>query len=153
MPELLVDRLGHITVFALNRPDKLDTMSPSMAHEFTAAFGEFEADPDQYVAVITGSGDRDFSSGADLTELASRIEWSSPSRATGANSVDLWGVGRSAKPTVAGANKLAVADGLELSLNCDVCIVADTAWFGVFDVKRGIMAGIAVKPAGLVRFR
>ena len=53
-------------------------------------------------------------------------------------------MGRSAKPTIAAVNGLAVAGGLELSLNCDIRIVADTAWFGVFEVKRGIMAGIAV---------
>jgi enoyl-CoA hydratase/carnithine racemase len=144
MPDLLVERQGHVTVFTLNRPDKLNAMTRSMARDFTAAFSEFDADPDQYVAVITGAGDRAFSSGADLTELTSRIERSSSSRPTGAVSVDLWGVGRSAKPTIAAVNGLAVAGGLELSLNCDIRIVADTAWFGVFEVKRGIMAGIAV---------
>ena len=144
MSDLLVERRGHVTVFILNRPDKLNAMTRSMGREFTAAFGEFEADPDQYVAVITGAGNRAFSSGADLTELASRIERSSSSRPTGAASVDLWGVGSSAKPTIAAVNGLAVAGGLELSLNCDIRIVADTAWFGVFEVKRGIMAGIAV---------
>lgn len=144
MPDLLVERQGHVTVFTLNRPDKLNAMTRSMARDFTAAFREFDADPDQYVAVITGAGDRAFSSGADLTELTSRIERSSSSRPTGAVSVDLWGVGRSAKPTIAAVNGLAVAGGLELSLNCDIRIVADTAWFGVFEVKRGIMAGIAV---------
>jgi len=144
MPDLLVERQGHVTVFTLNRPEKLNAMTKSMGRDFTAAFGEFEADPDQYVAVITGAGDKAFSSGADLTELASRIERSSSSRPTGAVSVDLWGVGRSAKPTIAAVNGFAVAGGLELSLNCDIRVVADTAWFGAFEVKRGIMAGIAV---------
>jgi enoyl-CoA hydratase/carnithine racemase len=144
MSDLLVERQGHVTVFTLNRPEKLNAMTVSMGREFTAAFREFEADPDQYVAVITGAGDRAFSSGADLAELGSRIARSSPGRPAGAVSVDLWGVGSSAKPTIAAVNGLAVAGGLELSLNCDVRIVADSAWFGVFEVKRGIMAGIAV---------
>jgi enoyl-CoA hydratase/carnithine racemase len=45
---------------------------------------------------------------------------------------------------IAAVHGLAVAGGLELSLNCDIRIAADSAWFGVFEVKRGIMAGIAV---------
>jgi enoyl-CoA hydratase/carnithine racemase len=144
VPDLLVERAGHVTVFTLNRPEKLNAMTLAMGREFMAAFAEFETDPEQYVAVITGSGDRAFSSGADLHEVSARIAASSPARPTGAASVDLWGVGRSPKPTIAAINGFAVAGGLELSLNCDIRIVADTAWFGVFEVKRGIMAGIAV---------
>lgn len=144
MPDLLVERQGRVTVFTLNRPEKLNAMTLSMGRDFMAAFAEFEVDPEQYVAVITGAEDRAFSSGADLIELAGRIDRSSSSRTAGAASVDLWGVGRSAKPTIAAVNGLATAGGLELSLNCDIRIVADTAWFGVFEVKRGIMAGIAV---------
>jgi enoyl-CoA hydratase/carnithine racemase len=144
MPDLLVERQGRVTVFTLNRPEKLNAMTVAMGREFMAAFAEFETDPEQYVAVITGAGDRAFSSGADLVELAGRIGRSTSSRPAGAASVDLWGVGRSAKPTIAAVNGLATAGGLELTLNCDIRVVADTAWFGVFEVKRGIMAGIAV---------
>ena len=104
---------------------------------------EFDADPDQYVAIITGAGDRAFSAGADLTEVAARTAKSGAAN-IGTNSVDLWGVGSSPKPTIAAVNGLAVAGGLELSLNCDIRIAADSAWFGVFEVKRGIMAGVAV---------
>ena len=101
MSDLLVERAGHVTVLTLNRPDKRNAMTLSMGRDFMAAFAEFEADPEQYVAVITGAGDQAFSAGADLIELSSRIERSSPARPAGAASVDLWGVGRSAKPTIA----------------------------------------------------
>jgi enoyl-CoA hydratase/carnithine racemase len=103
---------------------------------------EFDADPDQYVAIITGAGDRAFSAGADLTDMAART--AGGDRNIGVSSVDLWGVGSSPKPVIAAVNGLAVAGGLELSLNCDIRIASDSAWFGVFEVKRGIMAGVAV---------
>jgi enoyl-CoA hydratase/carnithine racemase len=144
MADVLVARHGHVTVFTLNRPHKLNAMTRAMGQEFMEAFGAFETDPDQHVAVITGAGERAFSAGADLTEIASRNEGSTSARPAGATSVDLWGVGRSAKPTIAAVNGLAVGGGLELTLNCDIRIVADTAWFGAFEVKRGLMAGIAV---------
>lgn len=142
MPDLLVERLGHVTVLTLNRPDRLNALGATLSHELATAMSEFDADPEQYVAIITGAGDRAFSSGADLNELASRVASSGPS--IGVSSVDLWGVGNSPKPTIAAVNGLAVAGGLELSLNCDIRIAVENAWFGVFEVKRGIMAGIAV---------
>jgi enoyl-CoA hydratase/carnithine racemase len=142
MPDLLVERHGHVTVCTLNRPQKLNSLGGTLSEELTSAMAEFNADHDQYVAIITGAGDRAFSSGADLTELAERNTGGAPN--VGTTSVDLWGVGGSAKPVIAAVNGLAVAGGLELSLNCDIRIAAEEAWFGVFEVKRGIMAGIAV---------
>ena len=144
MADVLVARHDHVTVFTLNRPHKLNAMTRAMGQEFMQAFGDFEADPDQHVAVITGAGEKAFSAGADLTEIAARNESRTSARPAGAASVDLWSVGRSAKPTIAAVNGLAVGGGLELTLNCDIRIVADTAWFGAFEVRRGIMAGIAV---------
>jgi len=146
MADVLVARHDHVTVFTLNRPHKMNAMTRAMGQEFMQAFAEFEADPDQHVAVITGAGEKAFSAGADLTEVASRNagSTSASARSSGATSVDLWTVGRSAKPTIAAVNGLALGGGLELTLNCDIRIVADTAWFGAFEVKRGIMAGIAV---------
>jgi enoyl-CoA hydratase/carnithine racemase len=142
MPDLLAERHGHITVLTLNRPQKLNSLSAALSADLASAMAEFDADPDQYVAIITGAGDRAFSAGADLTELAARTEQSGPS--IGISTVDLWGVGRSPKPVIAAVNGLAVAGGLELSLNCDIRIAAESAWFGLFEVKRGIMAGIGV---------
>jgi enoyl-CoA hydratase/carnithine racemase len=142
MPDLLVERHGHVTVCTLNRPQKLNSLGGTLSEELTSAMAEFNADHDQYVAIITGAGDRAFSSGADLTEMAERNTGGAPN--VGTTSVDLWGVGGSAKPVIAAVNGLAVAGGLELSLNCDIRIAAEEAWFGVFEVKRGIMAGIAV---------
>jgi enoyl-CoA hydratase/carnithine racemase len=142
MSDLLVDRHEHISVFTLNRPEKLNSLGGTLSQELTSAMAEFDADPDQYVAIITGAGDRAFSAGADLTDMAART--ADGARNVGTSSVDLWGVGSSPKPVIAAVNGLAVAGGLELSLNCDIRIAAESAWFGVFEVKRGIMAGVAV---------
>jgi enoyl-CoA hydratase/carnithine racemase len=142
MPDLLVDRQKHVTVLTLNRPHKLNALGGTLRQDLTSAVAEFNADPEQSVAIITGAGDRAFSAGADLNEVAERVATSGPN--VGTDSVDLAGVGTSPKPIIAAINGLAVAGGLELSLNCDIRIAADTAWFGVFEVKRGIMAGVAV---------
>jgi enoyl-CoA hydratase/carnithine racemase len=142
MSDLLIDRREHISIFTLNRPEKMNSLGGTLSADLTRAMAGFDADPEQYVAIITGAGDRAFSAGADLNDLAARTATGTPS--VGVSTVDLWGVGGSPKPVIAAVNGLAVAGGLELSLNCDIRIAADSAWFGVFEVKRGIMAGIAV---------
>jgi enoyl-CoA hydratase/carnithine racemase len=139
--DVLAERHGHVTVITLNRPDKLNSFTSSMTGELTALMQEFNRDPDQYVAILTGAGDRAFSSGYDLHEMAQRT---GKGGSIGISSVDLYGVGSSPKPTIAAINGLAVAGGFELALNCDIRIAAQTAWFGLFEVKRGIMAGVGV---------
>jgi enoyl-CoA hydratase/carnithine racemase len=126
----------------LNRPEKLNSFTTSMTAELTSVMEEFNRDPEQYVAIITGAGDRAFSSGFDLSEMAARSREGDVN--VGISSVDLWGVGNSPKPTIAAINGLAVAGGFELALNCDIRVATDTAWFGLFEVKRGIMAGVGV---------
>ena len=142
MSDLLIDRHEHISVFTLNRPEKLNSLGGTLSADLTRAMAEFDADPDQYVAIITGAGDRAFSAGADLTTWPPAPAQRPPSmRCQHRRPV---GRGQQPKPVIAAVNGLAVAGGLELSLNCDIRIAADSAWFGVFEVKRGIMAGIAV---------
>src|SRR5580700_4007017 len=108
MSDLLVDRHKHVTVLTLNRPHKLNALGGTLREELTSAMAEFDADPEQYVAIITGAGDRAFSSGRDLKELGANstnrleVQLSDP---------DLWGVGSSPKPTIAAINGLAVAGG------------------------------------------
>lgn len=130
-----------MTMVTLNRPEKLNAFTRAMIGELTTAMGEFRADPDQYVAIITGSG-RAFSAGYDLNEMADVV--ADRQAIVGVRSVDLWGVGDCPKPTIAAVNGLAVAGGFELSLNCDIRVAAEDAWFGLSEVKRGIMAGVGV---------
>ena len=142
MTDVLTERHGHVTVITLNRPDKLNSFTGSMTAELKAVMDEFNRDPDQYVAVLTGAGDRAFSTGYDLHEMAERVGEGNVS--VGIATVDIYGVGNCPKPTIAAINGLAVAGGFELALNCDIRIAVDTAWFGLFEVKRGIMAGVGV---------
>ena len=58
--------------------------------------------------------------------------------------VPIWQGWPREKVTIAAVNGLAIAGGLELTISCDIRIASETAWFGVFEVKRGILAGVAV---------
>ncbi|OYD70389.1 enoyl-CoA hydratase/isomerase family protein [Rhodococcus sp. OK302] len=140
MTDLLVDKLKDTTVFTLNRPDAMNALNGTIMSELEEGLREFNADDGQRVAIITGAGTRAFSAGGDLKAMAS-----GPAK----NAVplspqpDIAGVAASEKPVIAAVNGLAVAGGLELAICADIRIAADTAWFGVFEVKRGFLAGVA----------
>ena len=139
---LLVERRGHTTVFTLNRPDKLNAYDEELRDGITAAMRAFEADPEQYVGIVTGAGERAFCSGSDLaTPTGGRTALQErPFPLT-----DMFGIGAVSKPMIAAVNGLAVGGGCEIALACDVRMAADTAWFGLLEPKRGIIPGVAAQ--------
>ena len=142
MNDLLVEKHGHTTVFIINRPDHLNAINNAVRSELTEGMAEFQADPNQYVAIITGSGDRAFCAGADLKEMAAAT--ASASRLPMTSSPDPFGVAACEKVTIAANNGLTVAGGLELSICCDIRIASDHAWYALLEAKRGLLASIGV---------
>lgn len=67
----LVEKEGHLTIITINRPDVMNALHAPAHAEFSAIFDDFVSDPDQWVAIITGAGDRAFSAGNDLKYQAS----------------------------------------------------------------------------------
>lgn len=141
MSEILVEKEGHTTIFTINRPDRMNALTAAAAADLTAGIAEFQADPDQYVAVITAAGDKAFSAGADLKEMADNA--AGGRRLPVSAGPDIAGIAACEKVTIAAVNGLAVASGMEIAISCDIRIASDNAWFGVFEVGRGIIAGVA----------
>ena len=102
-----------------------------------------ERDPAVRVVVLTGTGDV-FSAGADLKMVAAGDSRGFITERGGFGGI----VTRDfPKPIIAAVNGTAVAGGFEIALACDLIVAADTAWFGLFEVKRGLFAG----GGGLIR--
>ncbi|PAK28042.1 hypothetical protein CJD44_00950 [Streptomyces sp. alain-838] len=142
MADLLVDRHGHTTVFTINRPERMNSLGGTVMADLDAGLAEFRQDPDQHVAVITGTGDKAFSAGADLKEMAARAEGGTAVPVS--RQPDIAGLAACEKVTIAAVNGLAVAAGLEISISCDIRVASHNAWFGAFEVERGFLAGVAV---------
>ncbi len=137
---VLVTTVGHTTVVTINRPEKRNAYDASVRQAMAEAFAEFDARPDQHVAIVTGAGDAAFCSGADLTALVDRPEPPRPYPMT-----DMFGVGATSKPVIAAVNGLAVGGGCEIALAADIRIASEAAWFGLFEPKRGIIPGVATQ--------
>ncbi len=137
---ILYTKKDHLAVLTLNRPAVLNAINADMQRGMAEALLAFKDDNDARVLIITGAGEKAFSAGTDLKEMAARpsstaenLPAAIPDLARG--TIDIW------KPVIAAVNGLAIGGGLELALACDVRIVAAGARLGLMEPKRGIVPG------------
>jgi enoyl-CoA hydratase/carnithine racemase len=144
LPDLLYEKRDHFAIFTMNRPDRLNALGGTMQAELEAALADFTADPAMRCGILTGAG-RAFSAGADLKEMAARNARTPAGAARGrALEPSTVPFSRNPKPFIAAINGLCLAGGLERALDCDIRICSTEAYFGLFEVKRGIMPGYAI---------
>ncbi|MGA0606697.1 enoyl-CoA hydratase-related protein [Phenylobacterium sp. VNQ135] len=131
-----VEREGPITTFILNRPEVMNALHSPAHFELHEAFDAFAADPEQWVGIVTGAGDRAFSAGNDLKHQASGGEMKSPpSGFAGLTSrFDL------TKPLIAAVNGVAMGGGFEIALACDIIIASEAATFALPEPRVGLAA-------------
>ena len=133
-----VTREERITMVTLNRPHAMNALSYPMHWELHRAFDDFAADPEQWVAIITGEGDRAFCAGSDLKGMLDKRADSSFPPTGYAGLISRFDLD---KPLIAAVNGVAAGGGFELALACDVILAADTARFGLPEPKVGLAAG------------
>jgi crotonobetainyl-CoA hydratase len=138
-PAALTEVRDGIMLITLNRPEARNAVNEEMCLLVGDALTQAEKDPAVRVVVLTGAGDKAFCAGADLKAL-SRGERIIP------QGREAWGlagyVGHAiSKPTIAAVNGPALGGGTELVLASDLTVAADTASFGLPEVKRGLVAG------------
>ena len=144
MAELEYEKHDVYAIFTLNRPERLNALGGTLMAELDAAIGDFDADPQMRVGILTGAG-RAFCAGMDLKEAADRA--ASGANVTGRRpdgTVEQMAFSRSPKPFIAAINGLAVGGGCEIALDCDIRIMSSDAYVGLFEPRRGIMAGYAM---------
>jgi crotonobetainyl-CoA hydratase len=131
-----VDREGHVTIITLNRPDVMNALHSPAHFEMHEALDAFAADPEQWVGIITGAGERAFSAGNDLKHQATGGEMRSPPTGfAGLTSrFDL------NKPLIAAVNGVAMGGGFEIALACDIIVAAEGAVFALPEPRVGLAA-------------
>jgi enoyl-CoA hydratase/carnithine racemase len=131
-----IERDGPVTVIILNRPEVLNALHSPMHFEMDAALNAFAADPDQWVGVITGAGERAFSAGNDLKWQAAGGEMRAPASGFGGLTArfDL------TKPLIAAVNGVAMGGGFEIALACDLIVAAESAVFALPEPRVGLAA-------------
>jgi enoyl-CoA hydratase len=127
---------GHLAVITLNRPNKLNAVTPSMADAIVAAVEECNASDTIRCVIVTGTG-KAFCAGSDIAELDSyETPWQFRNRPDYCDAIR-----RLLKPSIAAVNGYAFGGGLETALSCDIRIAAETAQFAAPEIKLGWIGG------------
>lgn len=131
-----VEKDSHITIVTINRPDRMNALHPPANFELAEVFDEFAADPQQWVAILTGAGDRAFSAGNDLRWQAEGNKITVPETGFAGLTAryDL------NKPVIAAVNGTAMGGGLEIALACDLIIASDNSKLALPEPKVGLAA-------------
>jgi enoyl-CoA hydratase/carnithine racemase len=136
------EKRGRIAYVTLNRPQVMNALHLEAHLELKEIWEDFRDDPEVWVAILTGSGERAFSAGNDLKVTAERT----------AGGSDVQGRARPIfgritrdfdcpKPMIAAVNGVAVGGGLEMALACDIIVAADHARLGLPEPRVGLIAG------------
>src|SRR2546421_4967536 len=124
---ILVEQKGHILQITLNRPEVLNAMDPETYEEIGETLIAIENNPEVRVGIITGTGERAFTVGADINRMHGDDERGQSWAPWRANRFD-FGLSTS-KPMIAAINGYALGGGLELALLCDIRIAVPHAQF------------------------
>jgi enoyl-CoA hydratase/carnithine racemase len=135
-----LDKDGPLAIVTLTNPP-LNVLHPQMAAELEACFTGLATDPEVVVAILTGQGERAFCAGFDIKEFPNLMAPGGAERLTRALHASLGKIAHLGKPTLAAVNGLALGGGLELSMACDIRIVAANAQMGQPEIKLGLFPG------------
>ena len=131
------DRRATIT---FNRPKALNALNQALLEEFVDAIDQIEAREDVHVLVLTGSGDKAFVAGADITEINQLGPLGAKKFARrGLDAINR--LPQMAIPVIAAVNGYALGGGTEMALACDFIYAAETANFGLPEINLGIIPG------------
>jgi crotonobetainyl-CoA hydratase len=138
-----VDIEDKLMIVTINRPERLNALHGPANNELGGVFDRFAVDPNLWVAIITGAGDKAFSAGNDLVYQAEgNPVWRPAAGFAGlTNRYDLH------KPVIAAVNGFAMGGGFEIALACDLIIAAENAIFALPEPR----VGLAALAGGLVR--
>ncbi len=140
MPNVLSNLENKVLTITINRPDKLNALNQATLHELSTIIDQAKNDQDTAAIIITGSGEKAFVAGADISELATTdvmtgMKFSSYGQSV-FNHIENCG-----KPVIAAVNGFALGGGCELAMACHLRIASENAQFGQPEIKLGVIPG------------
>ena len=140
MKYIQLEPQGEIALLRINRPEALNAMNIDVISELSRTIDIVGADESIKVVIITGTGDKSFCAGADISYMVNIDPISAEKYASSAQSV-LNKIERLEKPVIAAVNGYALGGGCELAMVCDIRVASSNAKLGQPEVTIGIPPG------------
>ena len=137
---LLLNINEHIAVLTLNRPDKLNALNHETLTELQQALELLKNEANIFVVIITGSGEKAFVAGADISEI-NRLNMLEGKKFAEFGQSVFSMIEKFDKPIIAAVNGFALGGGCELALSCHIRLASENAKFGQPEVNLGIIPG------------
>ncbi|MGH9873971.1 MAG: enoyl-CoA hydratase/isomerase family protein [Pyrinomonadaceae bacterium] len=138
MSSILYERRDQIAIIRLNRPDKLNALSAKIILALSDIFTNIDSQPNLRAIILTGTGDKAFCAGTDITELTGLDEVhareASERGQALCNQIESCGV-----PVIAAVNGIAAGGGCELALACHLRVASASAQFSLPEASLGIL--------------
>ena len=138
---ILVDPQNAITTITINRPKKLNALNKDTIAELHDAFADADEDEDCRVIIITGSGEKAFVAGADISEFADFDVSEGAELARKGQELLFSFVANLETPVIAAVNGFALGGGLELAMAAHFRVASDNAKMGLPEVSLGVIPG------------
>src|SRR5690606_34292076 len=138
---ILVEANKHIVTITINRPQKLNALNIETIKELHHALKKVDTDKKIKVIIITGSGDKAFVAGADISEYADFNEKQGKQQAGQGQELLFNFIENISKPVIAAVNGFALGGGLELAMACHFRVASDNAKMGLPEVSLGVIPG------------
>jgi enoyl-CoA hydratase len=149
MPEIRIERQGHVGTVVVSNPDKFNAMTVAMWQDLTSAIEQLDADASVAVIVLTGDGPQAFVSGADISQFESeRADAEAQQRYGDIYDAAYLAPVHAGKPVIAKIRGICMGGGLGLAAGCDIRICATDARFRMPAAR----LGLGYKAAGVERF-
>ena len=138
-----VGKKDHVTTVTINRPNVMNSISPLVSVEMDRAFNDFDSDPEQWICIVTGAGEKAFSAGNDLKFQAENgaDKMREIMKGVKGGFAGLTSRFDCYKPFIAAVNGLALGGGFEIALACDIIIASENASFGLPEPRVGLIPG------------
>ena len=138
---ILIDKSENLAQITINRPKKLNALNKATIEELNVAFDVLEKDKDIKVIILTGSGEKAFVAGADISEFAHFSVEEGGDLARKGQEILFDFVENLSTPVIAAVNGFALGGGLELAMSCHFRIASENAKMGLPEVSLGVIPG------------
>lgn len=137
---IILDQRDSIAIVRMNRPEKLNALSSEMIESLNDVFNQLETQPSLRAIILTGTGDRAFCAGTDISELA-ELTKDAAARVSKRGQALCNQIENFPVPVIAAINGVAVGGGCELALATHIRVASDSARFGLPETKLGVIPG------------